>query len=152
MREILASILHSFGAQAIRVAESALDATEILANFHANCAIVDWIMRPVSGIEYVKHLRASTIDRLRNLPIIMLTGQTDMESIARAKEAGVNSFLGKPFTPNALYDHIVCVLERPGDFIANVSCTKSAEILGGSAKATDRPTTRQQKRSRSAAI
>ena len=123
MRVLLSSVLRTFGVHEFRAVESAPDAIHQLQKFQADMAIVDWMMEPVDGIEFVKHLRHSKINWLRLLPVVMLTGHTGAEHIATAKAAGVNSFLGKPFTPNALYNQIVHILRTPNEFIYKIAET-----------------------------
>lgn len=132
MRELLSSILRAFGTSDVCLTESALDATHALVKFQAQVAIVDWMMSPVNGIEFVKHLRHSTVDRFRYLPIVMLTGHTDDENVSMAKDVGVNGFLGKPFTPNALYDQITHVMEKPSDFRVETPEHQAAQVVGKS--------------------
>ncbi len=70
--------------------------------------LTDWHMPGLDGLELVKVLRADA--RFASLPILMVTSDAVLESVQRALEAGVNDFLMKPFTPEALAERVAGVM------------------------------------------
>lgn len=60
--------------------------------------ISDWEMPVMSGIEFLKEVRA--LDS--SLPFLMLTARLKMDSIVSAKEADVTAYIVKPFSPEGL--------------------------------------------------
>ncbi|MCZ6643590.1 MAG: response regulator, partial [Gammaproteobacteria bacterium] len=58
----------------------------------------------------------STTARTCGLPIIMLTGHAEAERVREARDAGVNGFLAKPVTGEAVHRHIVSLLEDTRPF------------------------------------
>jgi CheY-like chemotaxis protein len=57
--------------------------------------ITDLKMPGMNGVEFLMHVRKS--EKLRQLPIIVLSAQTSSESKKECKEAGANLFISKPF-------------------------------------------------------
>ncbi|MFZ4507185.1 MAG: response regulator [Fimbriimonas sp.] len=55
---------------------------------------VDLKIPKVSGVEVIRRLRANP--KTRRIPVIVLTGMSDPESIAECYEAGANSYVVKP--------------------------------------------------------
>jgi diguanylate cyclase (GGDEF)-like protein len=73
-------------------AESAMEAWQREA---FALVITDIGLPGVSGFELVKHIRASRA--LATLPILMLTGSDEEESVVKGFELGANDYVTKPF-------------------------------------------------------
>lgn len=58
--------------------------------------MVDWNMPVMNGLDFIKAVRSNKANR--DLPIIMLTTETEMERMALAFLAGVNEYIMKPFS------------------------------------------------------
>jgi len=57
--------------------------------------LVDWNMPKMNGLDFIKAVRSDEANR--NLPMIMITTETEMERMALAFLAGVNEYIMKPF-------------------------------------------------------
>lgn len=79
-------------------AESALVA--IGRNPPFDIVICDFMLPGISGIDLVERLRAG--ERTRGIPVLMISGHTNYAMDGRAKNAGANLFLNKPFTISQL--------------------------------------------------
>ncbi len=66
--------------------------------------ISDWNMKPVTGYELLKRMRAS--DAHADIPFIMVTAGSKPENITAARRAGVNNYLIKPFNQQSLKSKI----------------------------------------------
>jgi len=60
--------------------------------------LTDWCMPGRDGLDVCRALRAETDQQLREVPVVLLTSQTDAEDIAAGFAAGATDYLGKPFT------------------------------------------------------
>jgi len=98
MREVNASGLANFEFT------EAEDGADALKKFHPNkidIAFVDWNMPNMSGIEFVRRVRA--MGKTEHIPIVMVTSEKTMGKIEEAlDEAGANAFISKPFTSEML--------------------------------------------------
>ena len=68
-------------------------------------ALVDWNMPEMNGFELIQTVRAdSRYDALR---LMMVTTESEIDSIQRALEAGANEYLMKPFTKQAVQEKLL---------------------------------------------
>lgn len=79
-------------------AESALVAVDRQGPF--DIIICDFMLPGISGIDLIERLRAK--ENTRGVPILMISGHTNYAMDGRAKNAGANLFLNKPFTISQL--------------------------------------------------
>jgi DNA-binding response OmpR family regulator len=78
----------------VALAADASTALELLAREQFDIALIDIDMPGMDGFELVECIRGQ--DKLRNLPIVMVTGREDIVSIDRAYAVGATSFATKP--------------------------------------------------------
>ncbi len=107
MRRIVVNALKSIGYD--NVVEAG-DGSEALTKCDASIELIitDWNMPVMGGLEFVKALRATP--QHPKTPILMVTTRSVKEDIMQAVEAGVSSYILKPFTPQVLKDKIDQIL------------------------------------------
>ncbi len=66
--------------------------------------LVDWNMPEMNGYEFVKAVRAE--DKYAQVPLLMVTTESEISQVQKALEAGANEFLMKPFTKDNLVDKL----------------------------------------------
>lgn len=106
MRRIVVNSLQRVGFSEVVEASDGAEALEKLSGI--DFLITDWNMPKVSGAELTRAVRAR--DDSRGLPIIMVTARSVRDDILTAMEAGVDSYVVKPFTPQVLREKIDAVL------------------------------------------
>lgn len=107
----LKSFLRQIGFDDIDLAESAILALDKLranGRDYYDLVISDWQMDRMTGLELLKAVRDDA--KFCDLPFIMITANNSPENVLRAKQAGVNNYLIKPFTVAALKQRIEKVL------------------------------------------
>lgn len=119
MCNMIDAILKSYGCKNLVLAFSVTEALKKLDKWPVDLAIVDWFMEPLDGLEFVRRVRAGTDGPNPYLPIIMLTGHAEADRVRQARDAGVNEFLAKPVTGEAVYRRIVSVMGDTRPFIKN---------------------------------
>jgi len=72
--------------------------------------LLDILMPELDGFQTLEFIKAD--QRIRHLPVIMLTALDDVESIVRCLEAGAEDFVPKPFNPVILRARIAASLEK----------------------------------------
>ena len=107
MRRILVNSLQRIGFADCVEAEDGLQALEKFDE-GISFVITDWNMPTMSGIDFARALRAHAFGR--TVPILMVTTRSVREDIVTAVDAGVNSYIVKPFTPQVLKERIEQVL------------------------------------------
>ncbi len=83
-------------------ASSGFDALRLLPRAAYDLVITDINMPDINGLELVRFVRQS--ERHRETPLLIISTQTSERDRDRALALGANSFLAKPFTPEALRD------------------------------------------------
>ena len=117
MLNLVGTILLALG---VRDTFEALDgetALSELRHFKPDIIITDWHMEPMNGVEFVKKVRRGKHSPDPFVPIIMLTGHTEMSLVFEARDAGINEFLVKPISPKSLHARITAILDGTRPFI-----------------------------------
>jgi two-component system chemotaxis response regulator CheY len=91
-------------------AEDGERALKVLRLSPVDLVIADIQMSPMDGITFVRTLRRTERPEVRNVPVVMLTGDRSDTVRARGLEAGANAFVHKPIDPRTLLDTIDRVL------------------------------------------
>ena len=92
-------------------ASSGLEAIEQLSLKPFDLMVLDLNMPDIGGIEVLEFVRGQ--DKLRALPIVVVTTRGDESSRASALAAGATRYMTKPFTPEAILGEISALLEKP---------------------------------------
>lgn len=104
MRRIIKTQLTQLGYTDIEEAETGEDALTKLRETHYGLVISDWNMEPMTGYDLLRKVRAD--DKLKETPFIMITAEAKADHAIAAKEAGVDSYLLKPFNATVLENRI----------------------------------------------
>ena len=103
VRKVTSRFLERQGITAV-VAKDGIDAMEILQELTPDLILLDIEMPRMDGFEVATQVRFN--NRLRQIPIIMITSRTGEKHRERAFEIGVNDYMGKPFQEKELLDKI----------------------------------------------
>ena len=112
MRRIIKNLLRDLGFTNTVEADDGITAIPILNTGSIDFLVTDWNMPGMTGIEWLRHVRAD--EKLKHLPVLMVTAEAKREQIIEAAQAGVNGYVVKPFTAIALKDKIEKIFERIG--------------------------------------
>ena len=66
--------------------------------------LLDVKMAGLDGFEVLERLKSD--DRLRAIPVVMLTSSSDVRDVQRSYELGSNSYVQKPIGAGELYDRV----------------------------------------------
>ncbi len=105
MRKMERKTLNSLGLENIIEAENGNDAIAKLEEYgHVDLIISDWNMPEKSGYELLLWVRDH--DEFTYIPFLMATGRGEKKEIEKASDAGVSSFISKPFNAQELHEKI----------------------------------------------
>jgi len=112
-------ILFSLGLRHIEMTNDGEHALLLLSSQPFDIIITEWNMHPFDGVEFVKTIRAARDDKRikRDIPIIMLTARAELDTIAIARDAGINEFIVKPFSAETISGRLLKIIENPRSFI-----------------------------------
>ena len=108
-RDLLFRRLSHDGHQVAR-ADSGRRALEILEVEEFDLILLDLLMPDLNGFQVLERLKAD--ERLHDIPVIMISGLQETDSVIRCIEAGAEDYLPKPFNPVLLRARISACLER----------------------------------------
>lgn len=111
MRKVAARLLERNG-MAVLTAKDGVDAVAQLQENVPDAMLLDIEMPRMDGYELATYMRND--ERLRTVPIIMITSRTGEKHRQRALEIGVNRYLGKPYQEADLLENLHAVLEEAG--------------------------------------
>ena len=108
MRKVIAQILEMLGHDSVP-ASNGIDAFDRLKEHEdVRLILLDWNMPDMNGIEFLREIKGR--QRLSEIPVIMLTTESERRKMIEAIEAGAKHYLTKPFQPETLATKILqCV-------------------------------------------
>jgi two-component system chemotaxis response regulator CheY len=112
MRRIIKNLLRDLGFTNTAEADDGVTALPMLQNGNFDFLVTDWNMPGMTGIDLLKAIRAD--EKLKDMPILMVTAEAKREQIVEAAQAGVNGYVVKPFTAAVLKEKIEKIFERVG--------------------------------------
>ncbi len=104
MRRIIRKLLRELGYMNVAEAEDGNTALPMLESGDFDFLITDWDMPGMAGIELLRAVRDDP--ELSDLPVLMVTSESRREYVLAAEAAGVDGYMVKPFTLDALRDHV----------------------------------------------
>jgi len=112
MRRIIKNLLKDLGFTNIQEADDGNTALPMLLQGDFDFVVTDWNMPGMQGIDLLRAIRAD--DKLKHLPVLMVTAEAKKEQIVAAAQAGVNGYVVKPFTAATLKEKLDKIFERLG--------------------------------------
>jgi len=108
MRKVIAQILEMLGHDSVP-ASNGIDAFDRLKEHEdVRLILLDWNMPEMNGIEFLREIKGR--QKLSEIPVIMLTTESERRKMIEAIEAGAKHYLTKPFQPETLATKILqCV-------------------------------------------
>lgn len=100
MRRILVNTVIKAGFSEVKEAEDGKDALAKLMADEYDLLMTDWNMPNMNGIELVQAVRSD--EKLKKIPILMVTTRNMKEDIVNAIKSGVNGYIVKPFDAKTL--------------------------------------------------
>ena len=108
-RLLLADFIDALGQESI-AADTGAAALEQMRTHSVDLILLDIMMPVMDGYEVLDAMKADST--LRHLPVIVITGVDDIQSITHCIERGADDYLTKPFSPTLLQARINACLDR----------------------------------------
>ena len=117
IRNLLSRYLNSEGYR-VTTAETAAEARAKLDGLKFDLLVLDVMMPGESGFDLARAIRAGS-----NVPIVMLTARSEVDSRIEGLEIGADDYVAKPFEPRELSLRIANILKhsRPAPTLARES-------------------------------
>lgn len=117
MRKLVIGALATANLKTVVEAENGQDALAQVEKAHAEGApfgliVSDWNMPVMTGIDFLKKVRAHAEPNVKKTPFLMVTAEAEQKNIIEAVQAGVNNYIIKPFTPAQILDKLTAIYAK----------------------------------------
>jgi two-component system, chemotaxis family, chemotaxis protein CheY len=112
-RKVLRAMLMSMGIVNIRDANDGDSGLDLVSTFMPHIVLLDWEMPELDGAAFVRTVRSPDTFPLPDVPIIMLTGHSERSRVVAAARLGVNEYLVKPVSIQALQSRVLSIVTNP---------------------------------------
>ena len=108
MRKVTSRVLDNHSIE-VMTAQDGIDAIEQLHDRVPDLMLLDIEMPRMDGYELLEHIRADA--RLRHVPIVMITSRAGQKHRKKARSAGANGYLTKPYQEVELVEQVGAMLD-----------------------------------------
>jgi two-component system, chemotaxis family, chemotaxis protein CheY len=108
MRSLTKAILREAGFTHVFDAPDGQEALKLMRKVKVNIVVCDWNMPVMSGLEFFKAVQEEP--KLAGTPFIMLTSSSEGSKVKEAIDAGITSYMIKPYKPADLVKKINSLL------------------------------------------
>jgi chemosensory pili system protein ChpA (sensor histidine kinase/response regulator) len=112
VRKVTTRLLERQGFEVL-TAKDGIDAMSALQDRLPDMMLLDIEMPRMDGFELASHMRND--ERLRHIPITMITSRTGDKHRERAREIGIDHYLGKPYQEHELLETINRLVGLPDE-------------------------------------
>jgi len=117
-RRLVADSLRAFGRVDVGYAETGDQCLLSLAYFQPEILIADWDLDGGHGLQLVRRLRAGEAgDEQRKLSVVMVAAHHSAGDVERARNAGVDEFVLRPFSTFTLAKRVQEIQVRKREFV-----------------------------------
>jgi two-component system, chemotaxis family, chemotaxis protein CheY len=107
MTKVVRSQLRQLGFVDVDEANSGAEALTKMCARRYGLIFSDWHMEPITGLDLLRAVRGDL--NFKQIPFIMVTGESRSENVIAAKKAGVSGYIVKPFNAQMLKAKIEAV-------------------------------------------
>lgn len=112
MRTTIKAVLRGVDRFDVREADDGDIALALTEEFKPDMVLCDIGMPRMGGLQFVAQLRQHPELRMRDTPVVILTGHADEATVRDAVRLRISGFLIKPVSPKALRAHLQTILSR----------------------------------------
>ena len=113
MRKLTRQMLMNIGAKNVYEAVDGLAALDVVRTANPDVMLLEWNLPVLNGAQVMRIIRAPDVFPKSNLPVIMLSAGANRAQVHEAMLLGVNEFLLKPTSPQALRERLLSILAKP---------------------------------------
>jgi CheY-like chemotaxis protein len=112
-RKVIKTLLTTMGVKSIQEAPDGRAGLEIIRTVAPHIVLCDWEMPGLDGPGFVRAVRSPDTFPYPDVPIIMLTAHGERSRVVEAARLGVNEYLLKPVSSQALQARLLSVITNP---------------------------------------
>jgi DNA-binding response OmpR family regulator len=116
--DILTQVFAGFGVRTPQRCSTAKEAAELLKKMDIDLIVVEAdLPGEMDGYDFVHWLRRSGLPQNAFTSVILVSGHTRAENVARARDCGANFIIVKPLSPMVLLQRVVWVAKENRQFV-----------------------------------
>ena len=116
-RGLVTQMLRGFGVTQILTADTGAEAKEILGQHCPDVCFIEAALPDMTSGELLGFIRRHSNRALRFVPVIVLSGYTQLKMISAARDAGAHLVVRKPISPQVLFDRLIWVATAERAFV-----------------------------------
>jgi DNA-binding response OmpR family regulator len=115
--DLMRQVLAGFGVRMIHACATPDDARRVFTDHSLELMIVDPLFVDDSGFEFIRWTRRQDSSQNRCIAIIAALGHQTLHNVQLARDAGANSVVSKPLSPEVMLQRIAWVAREKRQFI-----------------------------------
>jgi CheY-like chemotaxis protein len=108
-RGLVAQMLRGFGVETVLLANDGTEAKSLLQRNTPDICFFEGALPDMAVEELTGWIRRQKDSPLRFVPIVVLSGYSQLRMISKARDGGTNIVVRKPVSPQTLFDRILWV-------------------------------------------
>src|SRR6185312_6615034 len=113
MRKVIRNLLTTLGIKRVTEAADGLQGLDAIRETQPDVVLLDWEMPLLNGAELVRIVRSPGVFPTPDLPIIVLSAHGERWRVIEAMRLGVNEYLVKPISAQALHARFAAIVTAP---------------------------------------
>jgi DNA-binding NarL/FixJ family response regulator len=118
-RQLVRDMLITTGVMDVRESNAIDDLLDKLRVKKADLVLMELPDDSKAGIEIVLAIRNPAKSPAPKVAITVITGLTDKKRVLAMRDAGVNDFIAKPVSADALHKRLARLVDKPQEFVEN---------------------------------
>ena len=112
IRSMTARMLNGIGFKEILQARDGKEAIDLMSSVGETVDVVlcDLKMPNMDGFEFVTKLRALPLESVARVPVVVLTGTSDSDSVQRLRNLGIVGYIVKPASTQTIVERVRAAL------------------------------------------
>jgi len=116
MRNLMKQVFREFNVSNLSMSANPHEAFELLCQVPPDIILSDWTY-DLDGVEFLKQVRNDPLTPNPFVPVIVVTAQSELHHVVKARDAGMTEFLRKPVSARTIYSRICAVIDANRPFV-----------------------------------
>ena len=114
---LTSTMLFDLSARNVHAFTSSAEAWKEITRGPVGCLIVEHDLGGESGFDLIKRIRNHDYEKLREIPIILLTATRSQAAIFGGRDLGADEIIAKPFATNDLKKRLEAITQKRREFV-----------------------------------
>jgi DNA-binding response OmpR family regulator len=116
-RGLIAHMLRGFGMESPMLVDNGEQAKSSLTECRPDIVFIEGDLSDMPSADLLGWIRRQTKNPLRFVPLIVMSGYTQLRMLAMARDGGAHIIVRKPVSPQTLFDRILWVARNTRPFV-----------------------------------